>query len=314
MNKVRIKKTVAFLSVLLTAIITLTGCFHAVPFTLDKTTLEMTVGESETLSAGDAVKVNWTSSDDKIASVKAGTVSAKSAGTAIITASLENGEQATCTVTVNDKLITDITLSSANTRLEVGKTIQLTASYSPSDATKTALSWESGNENVAMVNNDGFVVGIAEGVTMITCKSENGIEASCAVTVSAVTSAPISAPTLPPATEKDSQKATESNSQKNHQQDFFSSSSGGFIFPDSSTRYLTDSEIAATLKQQSGTPVADSFAQDAINEIYARNGYVFKTDSIRAYYEAQSWYRANPNFNGSFNSVEQYNINLLNKY
>ena len=306
------KKTINLLLILLTAVFMLTSC-NFQKLSLDQTELEMTVGDSVELSAGDAVKVNWKSSDDKIASVNAGTVSAKSAGTAVITASLENGEEATCNVTVNDKLITEITLSSTNTRIEVGKTIQLIAVYSPSDASQTTLRWESADTNIAVVNNEGFVVGVAKGVTMITCKSENGIEASCAVSVNDTATTYIPPATLPPATEKPA--PAQNNAQNyNNQNSAASSYSGSYIFPDSSWRRLTNSEIAATLRQRSGTPVSGSFAQDAINEIYARNGYIFRTDYIQAYYESQPWYRPNPYFDSSFNSIEEYNINLLSDY
>ena len=64
-----------------------------------------------------------------------------------------------------------------------------------------------------------------------------------------------------------------------------------------------------------GSPVSNSFAQDAINEIYARNGYVFKTDSIRRYYESKPWYYPDSGFTtGDFNSTEKYNIRLLEEY
>ena len=88
-----------------------------------------------------------------------------------------------------------------------------------------------------------------------------------------------------------------------------------FVFPYSSTRQLSRGEIEATLSGMVGSPVSDSFAQDAINEIYARNGYVFKTDSIRSYYNTKPWYYPDPSFTtGDFNSTEKYNISLLKQY
>ena len=49
-------------------------------------------------------KIIWSSSDTNVAIVDAnGTVTAKSAGTAVITATSENGKRASCTVTVNKK-------------------------------------------------------------------------------------------------------------------------------------------------------------------------------------------------------------------
>ncbi|NLU24949.1 MAG: bifunctional metallophosphatase/5'-nucleotidase [Clostridiales bacterium] len=72
---------------------------------LDQSTLALTVGKTATLTASGhesllGMAITWTSSDDKVATVDAsGVVTAVSAGTAVITASV-NGFTATCTVTV----------------------------------------------------------------------------------------------------------------------------------------------------------------------------------------------------------------------
>ena len=310
------KRSFTLLSVILTVAMLLCSC--GAPLALDRSELDLTVGDSAELSAGDAVKVNWDSSDHSVATVNGGTVSAKSAGTAVITASLENGEQATCAVTVSDKLINVITLDVKNARIEAGKTIQLTASYAPADATETDLSWESSNESVAEVDKDGYVTGVGEGAATITCQSENGVKASCNVTVGPAP-IPTSAATLPPATEAPTQAATAPDDKPTEKTDGEttappSAGDGGFIFPDSSSRYLTDVEIASRLSTIGGSPVSYSFAQDAINEIYARHGYVFRTPNIRDYYKAQSWYSPDPGYDGSLNAAEQYNIVLLSKY
>lgn len=76
--------------------------------------------------------------------------------------------------------------------------------------------------------------------------------------------------------------------------------------PDSSIRKLNANEVMG---------LGSELAQDAINEIYARHGYVFKTDSIRHYYQSQSWYHENYNFSESdLSEIESYNIGLLRKY
>ena len=63
------------------------------------------------------------------------------------------------------------------------------------------------------------------------------------------------------------------------------------------------------------TGLGGDVAQDAINEIYARHGYVFKTKSIQKYYESRSWYHKNYNFSESdLSEIESYNIGLLRKY
>ena len=307
------KRIIALLLAVVFTAALLTSCGETVA--LDQTELTMTVGDTAQLSAGKASKVSWESSDSGVATVIGGLVSAKAAGTATITASLENGEQAACTVTVTDKLINVITLDVKSTRVEVGKTIQLTASFAPADATDKRITWESGDDTIASVDENGYVTGVAEGVTNIICKSQNGVEASCTVTVGAA-QLPTAAATLPPATEKPAETAapTEGATQSGSPATTAPAPSGSFIFPDSSARYLTDSEIAATLGAMSGSPVSDSFAQDAINEIYARNGYVFRTPSISAYYQSQSWYHPDTNYDGSLNAYEQANIGMLSRY
>ena len=76
---------------------------------LNKTTLGLTVGGSETLTATIAPSsatnksVSWTSSDSSVATVSNGTVTAKKAGTATITVTTADGGYiATCTVIVNE--------------------------------------------------------------------------------------------------------------------------------------------------------------------------------------------------------------------
>ncbi|HBE15338.1 MAG TPA: hypothetical protein DCY72_03715 [Ruminococcaceae bacterium] len=304
------KRFILLLLGCLTACIILSGCHDALK--LDQTQLELTVGDSVELSAGKATRISWESSNDAVATVSGGTVIAKSAGTAVITASLESGEKATCNVTVSDKLITEITLSATGVRVEAGKTIQLEATYHPADASHVALSWESSDTNIATVNEEGYVTGVYEGVATITCKSDNGIEASCTVNVGSAAQ-PTAAQTQPPTTIKPTE-AVEPSAPKSTEPSADKPSSGGELFPDSSIRYLSTDEVAARIYGMSGTPVSSSFGQDAVNEIYARHGYVFRSPSIRSYYEAQSWYHPDPGYDGSLNGIEQYNIGLFSRY
>ena len=75
--------------------------------TLNKTTLSLEVGKTSKLSAtvlpasATNKSVTWTSSKEDVATVSTnGTVTAKKAGTTVITATAVNGKSATCTVTV----------------------------------------------------------------------------------------------------------------------------------------------------------------------------------------------------------------------
>ena len=75
---------------------------------LNKTTLTMEIGESETLTAtvmpsnATDKSVTWTSSDQAVATVASGKITAIGGGTATITATTSNGKTATCTVIVTD--------------------------------------------------------------------------------------------------------------------------------------------------------------------------------------------------------------------
>ncbi|MBP1745016.1 MAG: domain/zinc-ribbon domain [Firmicutes bacterium] len=83
--------------------------------------------------------------------------------------------------------------------------------------------------------------------------------------------------------------------------------SASYILPDSSTRYLAESEISSLSKEQLAL---------ARNEIFARHGYLFQTQKYADYFNSKSWYVQNPNFSGDLeelNAYEQYNINLIQK-
>ena len=140
------KRFTIFLLSCLTACIILTGCGEKLK--LNQKQLEMTVGDSVELSAGKATKVSWDSSNDDVVTVNSGVVNAKSAGEAVITASSENGETDSCHVKVSDKLISEITLSATGVRVEVGKTIQLEATYKPADASHVVLNWSSSDASI----------------------------------------------------------------------------------------------------------------------------------------------------------------------
>ena len=82
-----------------------------------------------------------------------------------------------------------------------------------------------------------------------------------------------------------------------------------YIFPDSNKRYLTEEEVlsmdAATLKI-------------ARNEIFARYGYIFKSEDLKAHFKGTSWYREKVkaekfDADKTFNKFEKKNIELLKR-
>ena len=155
---------------------------------LDQTSLTLTVGGTASLAAtvspADATDktVTWSSSNESVATVKNGTVTAVAVGSATITAKA-GSKSANCSVTVSAKEVPviGITLEPTSASIEVGKTAQLTATVSPSDATDATVTWSSSKESVATVKN-GEVTAVAEGTATITATA-GGKSATCAVTV-----------------------------------------------------------------------------------------------------------------------------------
>lgn len=158
--------------------------------TLDKSSLELTEGETATLVA--TVKpdnatnktVTWSSSNASVASVDAnGTVTAVAEGSATISAKAGD-KTAICTVTVKKNVVAveSITLDKSSLELTEGETATLTASVKPDNATNKTVTWSSSNQSVATVDQNGTVTAVAEGNTTITAKAGDK-SATCTVTV-----------------------------------------------------------------------------------------------------------------------------------
>ena len=154
---------------------------------LDKNNLDLKVGNSDTLVAtvlpenATNKNVTWSSSDDTIAKVEDGTVTAIAPGEATITVTTVDGNKtATCDVTVSESdvedpviHVEDVVLTPANLEISVGGESLLDVGIVPSNATNKKVIWASEDPNIATVNN-GLVTGISIGETIITATSEDG--------------------------------------------------------------------------------------------------------------------------------------------
>ena len=83
-----------------------------------------------------------------------------------------------------------------------------------------------------------------------------------------------------------------------------------YIFEESDERYLTQQDIAGMSKDQ---------IQQAINEIYARHGRVFRNAESAEYFAFKSWYHPVPDKTdeqivAEFNSYEKANVDFLAQY
>ena len=158
---------------------------------LNETAIEIYKDESykliaEVLPEGTGSTVEWTTNDYYVASVADdGTVTGNHPGQAVITASA-GGESATCTVTVLPVDATDIVLDPLEITLAQGETAQVTATVRPENY-DGKLEWTSDNTSVAVVDLNGKVTAVGDGMATITA-AVGDVKATCKVTVSTASS------------------------------------------------------------------------------------------------------------------------------
>lgn len=149
--------------------------------------LELRVGDSEQLSAivlpdNAETTLTWTSSDENVASLSEGNVSAVGIGECEITVATINGLSAQCHVIVKPVLPTRVTLSAEGIVITEGATEQLTATIEPVGA-ESIISWHSTDETIASVSSDGLVTALSRGSCRITATTSNNISAVCHIVV-----------------------------------------------------------------------------------------------------------------------------------
>lgn len=162
---------------------------------LDKSSLELIEDESAQLSAtilpenATNKSVNWTSSDVSVAMVSPdGTVYAVKAGQATIMATtVDGGFVALCKVTVKAKttLAESLSLSTTNSEIAIGETLQLSAIILPKNTTNKRIRWTSTNTDIATVSESGLVSAVKEGNAQIIASTTDGsnLSAICKISV-----------------------------------------------------------------------------------------------------------------------------------
>ena len=114
----------------------------------------------------------WTSEDESIVTVdKTGLLKGVKTGTTNIVAMIGNIIKI-CEVTVYEP-VTRVSLNATEKDMSPGETFQLEASVSPSYATNKNVTWSSGDENIATVNEAGLVKAISFGTTEVTVTTED---------------------------------------------------------------------------------------------------------------------------------------------
>jgi len=142
----------------------------------------------ETIEPSNATNKNvtWTSSNNEVATVVGGVVTALKPGTTTITIkTLDGGLTDTCTIIVENDVInvTGVQLDKKTEELEVGEITILKQSVLPENATNKNVTWETSNSEIATVEN-GKITALKEGTVTITVKTVDGNKrAECTITV-----------------------------------------------------------------------------------------------------------------------------------
>lgn len=127
--------------------------------------------------------LSWRSSKSAVATVsKTGKVKAVAPGTAKITVTTSNGLKASVTIRVPAVPATKVAITAPARTVKVGRTLQLKASLTPSDATDK-VTWKSSNAGLAKVSQTGKVTGVKKGAVTITATAASGKAASVKITV-----------------------------------------------------------------------------------------------------------------------------------
>ena len=162
---------------------------------LDKTEVTLKANETTTLTPTilpetTTIKdVEWKSSDESVATVENGVVTAHQVGTATITATTTDGSNlsANCIVTVEPTLAEEIVLEPYEIVAIVGDTIELTATIYPKTVTEKAVLWTVSDETVAHIellsNLCARVVVLREGVATIEVRTIDGTDLTATCTV-----------------------------------------------------------------------------------------------------------------------------------
>ena len=212
------------------------------------------------------------------------------------------GADATAAVPESGGGLTDLAAYPETMTLTEGDHDTIQVVFTPSDTTDRDLIWATSNRSVAVVDESGKVTAMAPGSCTVTVASKSFSDVSCHVEVivegaaggeAAAVPAPEAAVTgKTPAAEAASSVA------------YVGESDPSRVYP---AYYLTEGEAAAM--------DADTL-QFTINQIYAKNGYLFRKTEIQSYFERMPWYTGITNDTSrlKLSAMDQANLNLLVKH
>lgn len=167
---------------------------NAVDINVSNKNMTMKVGQSQyiiySLSPSKNASLTFSSSNTSVATVSSsGEVKAVGQGSATITIEQNMGYDAYCYVTVTEPVAATAISLPAEATVDVYSTKTLYPTIEPSEANPT-LTWKSNKTSIASVDQNGKVTGNNPGTATVTVTTDNGLSASCAVTVNDVDRTP----------------------------------------------------------------------------------------------------------------------------
>lgn len=259
---------------------------------LDKQTLDLTVGGDATLTAtikpAEATnqKLSWKSDKESVATVADGKVTAVGAGDATITVKTEDGEfTATCKVTVTNAVVSveSVSLDKTSETIYEGASLQLTATVLPENASNKKVTWSSSNSNAVSVDQTGKVTALAEGDAIITVTTEDGSKtATCTIVVEeapaqtvAVTGVTVAPTSLTLEIDEDAQlTATVSPANATNKEVVWSSNNSNAVSVDQTGKIVAlaegDATITVTTKDGDFTATCDVTVSEPGQGVYVK--------------------------------------------
>lgn len=128
----------------------------------------------------------WSSTNDNIVSVdQKGLVTAVGLGNAKLTYTVSEKLFTNCQIRVLPEGGEDNGIKLSKRRIEIPNNTcyKLLATISPEEVSDKTIIWESTNENVAMIDDNGEITALSEGITTITAETANRYRAKCIVKV-----------------------------------------------------------------------------------------------------------------------------------
>ncbi len=148
---------------------------------VDETSVLQVVIESGNIEMDKAV---WKSSNNDVATVSNGIVTAVSVGKVDISLSYNGKFVASCKITVSPIKASSVVLSEHNLNMIIGESVELYATIEPFNTTNKEIKWETSNKKVATVTDEGIITAVSIGsVTIKAVVPGTDISDKCEITV-----------------------------------------------------------------------------------------------------------------------------------